>query len=143
MGIYDQGFDFKIAFGDSKKMWQILAAVFAVLIVAAIGFFLLQAAKPSALDFMFEKNPIKSGETTKVTVKVTNITQSDASNVSLSLRANESSEFSIQPFSAGFNGKIPLLSKGTSREITFIVNPIGNELPGTYVLVARTTVNGN
>ncbi len=142
MGIYDQGFDFKMAFGDSKKMWQIIAAVVVVLIIGAAGFFLMQAAKPSALEFKFAKNPIKPDETTAVIVKVTNITEADAVDVTLNLRAKEYSEFTVYSSGLGFDGKIPLLSKGTFREITFDVNPVNSIPPGTYVLVANTKING-
>ena len=142
MGIYDQGVGFKFAFGESKRMLYILAIVLAILVVGAVAFFAMQNYEPSALEFRFEKNPIKAGETTKITVTVSNITGADATNVPLSLRAKESGEFDIYPFNETFTGRIANLSEGTSREVAFVVNPVGNILPGTYVLVARATVNG-
>ena len=142
MSIYDQAIGFKFGFGNSKAMQLTLIAVVIILAAGAIGFFALQGVKPSALDLRFEKNPIGVGETVNVVVKVTNITKADAVNVQLSIRAKESSEFDIYPYNETFNGSILNLSKDTSREVTFVINPVGNILPGTYVLVAKTTVNG-
>ncbi len=142
MGIYDSALGFDFQFGESKKIIQIILLVIAILAIGAIGFFLLSGFKPSALGFSFEKNPIKTDETTKVIVTVTNISAQDALDVPVSLRAKESSELQIAYLSQNFNGTIPNLSKGTAREVTFTANPVGKILPGTYVLVARTTING-
>src|SRR3989344_4199279 len=140
MGLYDQNVGFNLAFGDSKKILYIILAVLIVLAIGAIAFFAMQEIKPSALNFRFEKNPIKTGETTKVIVTVTNIGEFDAVNVPVSLGAKESTE--LQVFPENFSGKIANLSAETSREVTFVINPVRNILPGTYVLVARTTING-
>ena len=142
MGIYDQASGFNFSLGDSKKWIIIILAVIVILAVASTGFFAMQGFRPSALGIKFEKNPIKTDESTKVTVKVTNIGTTDALNVPVNLRAKESSELQIYPFNESFSGKIPNLSAGTSREVTFTLNPVRSILPGTYILVATSTING-
>ncbi len=142
MGVYDSGLDFSIGEGMGKNAIYIAAAIVGLLLVGAVAYFASESLKPSALAFRFEKNPIKVGEQTKLFVNVTNISKDDAANVPLSLHAKEKTEFDVYALNEKFAGSIPNLSQGTSREVTFILNPVGKILPGTYVFVAKTTING-
>lgn len=141
MGLYDSGFDFR--FGEAKKIaFSLGIGVLAVILVVLVLFFAGQFLRTEPLQFRFEKNPIKTGEQTKVFITVTNISGGDLENVPLSLSAKEKAEYDIYALNEKFDGKISQLSKGTSREVTFIINPIGKILRGTYTLVARTNLNG-
>ncbi|PIN85614.1 MAG: hypothetical protein COV47_01175 [Candidatus Diapherotrites archaeon CG11_big_fil_rev_8_21_14_0_20_37_9] len=142
MGVYDGGFQFDFRQGDAKK---ILIIGITVIIFLLLIFLISQvdlSFKQDALSTRFEKNPVKSGEQTKIFVTVTNNTASDAAKVPVSVSAKEKTEFDIYPINEKFNGEIQLLSTGTSREITFLVNPIGEVLPGTYTFVIKITING-
>ncbi|MEM4363869.1 MAG: hypothetical protein QXS90_01170, partial [Candidatus Diapherotrites archaeon] len=61
--------------------------------------------------------------------------------VPLRIFAKEKTEFDIFPLNSQFEGKINYLSKGTSREIVFVINPISKILPGSYVIVAETIID--
>lgn len=140
MGIYDN----TIQFSDNKL--QIIGLVIvALVIIGAIAYFISSAPSPDAqnpLELKFEKNPMKPAETNKATVKITNSSGSDLQNVPIVLFAKEQSEFDIFALNSKFDGKIPVLSNGTTRDIIFVINPVGNVLPGTYVMVAKTTISG-
>src|SRR3989344_3084217 len=146
MGIYDSTLDFAFPTGAGKSLPMIAAAVIGALLLIALLYFGFQAVKPGALDLRFDKNPIMPTETTKLIVKVTNITEQDAANVTLSVGAKEANEFEIYPLNnnvpVAMPVVIPSLSAQTSREVTFSINPIGSKLPGTYVMVARVSING-
>lgn len=136
MGIYNSG---KIKIKPKKEHFFLLAG----LIVLAIIIFSLLSLNPTnnPISYNFEKNPIKQEETTQVIISIRNNSEQDAENVPLSLKAKEQSEFDIYPMNEKFDGHIRVLSAGTSREITFLINPIQKVLPGTYTLVAETTIN--
>lgn len=142
MGIYDSNIDIDFGPDARKKMLLAGAAVLAVLVIAAVGLWANENLRPQGLALKFEKNPLKSGEQTRVVVTVTNIEKADAVNVKVGLEPKEKAEFDVFPFSEGFSGTIGLISAGASREITYVANPVGKVLPGTYTFVAKTTING-
>lgn len=144
MGIYDNHLDF----GGNKL--QIAGLAIGAIIIVAIILYALSSTpiqtQVNPLGITFQKNPIKSGETSQVTVKITNSSGKDLPDVAVALFAKETSEFDIYSLNSKFEGSrvtIPILSNGTSREITFVLNPIGTILPGTYVIVAGTNLDGN
>ncbi len=100
------------------------------------------AFRQNPLKLEFAKGTIKPGETTTLVATVTNIEKQDAAVVIVSLEAKEKGEFQVFPRSEGFNGTISLISAGSSREVTFVINPVQKVLPGTYTFVAKTTLNG-
>ncbi|MFH1391899.1 MAG: hypothetical protein ABIH20_06310 [Candidatus Diapherotrites archaeon] len=143
MGVYDSGLNLDFGFRfDKKKFIPIIGVLVVLIILAYIVIYVVSNYESSPMEFRFEKNPIKNGEQTKVFVKISNQTKTDAENVSLTLKAKEISDFDIIPLNEKFDGSIKLLSSGTSREITFLINPIGEVLPGTYTLVAESIING-
>ena len=142
MGIYDSGISLDI--GPERRRLVVYAALtlVALLSIAAVAMLGAQAISPQPMEFRFEKNPVKGGETAKVFITVRNVSEKDALNVPLSLAAKEETEFNVFAQSGKFGGTIPEISKGTGREVAFVVNPVGKVLPGTYTLVAKTTING-
>src|SRR3989338_8002708 len=124
MGIYDSGISLDFGPEKRKALAYAAMAIAGILIIAGIGVFGGQLLSPSQIEFRFEKNPVKSSETAKVFVTVTNISDKDAKDVQLSVSAKEETELGVFPSSDKFNGTIPDLSRGTSREVAFVVNPI-------------------
>lgn len=143
MGIYDPHINLDLSSGAGKATIAVIAIAIIVLILA-IFFMLFQPSQPGSdsISIKFDKNPLKSSDTGKVTVTVSNNSDYDAQDVPVSVIAKEKSEFDIFPANSKFTGIIPELSKGTSREVTFLVNPVGKVLPGTYVFIASATING-
>jgi len=143
MGIYDSGFVPKFGFNfDKGKIIPIVGAAVVIIILILVAFWVVSNYDSGPLSFRFEKNPVKPAEQTKVFVTVTNQGDLDAENVLLSLKAKEISDYDIYPLNENFEGEINYLSSRSSREVTFLINPIGEVLPGTYTLVAETTING-
>ncbi|MCR4335034.1 MAG: hypothetical protein NUV57_00675 [archaeon] len=143
MGVYDSGLNLDFGFRfDKKKFLPIIGAIIVLIILAYLVIYAASNYESSPMEFRFEKNPIKSGEQVKVFITISNQTKTDAEDVSLTLKAKEISDFDIIALNEKFNGSIPLISSDTSREITFLINPIGEVLPGTYTLVAESVING-
>jgi hypothetical protein len=141
MGIYEP--DLNLDF--SSKEWKLILLLVALILLTMIFYFVfLQPAKPGTglITIKFDKNPLKSSEIGKATVIVSNNTDYDAQNVSISLISKAKSDFDIYPANPVFKGSIDELSKGTSREIAFIINPAKKILPGTYTFIATATLNG-
>jgi len=143
MGIYDSGFGpkFDLLF-NRKKFLPIIGGLIVLIILIGIIYFGVISIDSSPIGFNFEKNPIKTGESTNIIVSITNNSDVDATNVSLALRIKETSEFDIIALNEKFKGSISLLSSNSSREVIYLINPIGNVLPGSYTLVAETVING-
>ncbi|MAG17854.1 MAG: hypothetical protein CL944_00060 [Candidatus Diapherotrites archaeon] len=142
MGVYDSGLNLDFIKFDKKKFLPIIGAIVLIIILAYAAIYAVSNYEPSPIEFRFEKNPIKSGEETKIFIIISNQTKTDAEDVSLILKAKEISDFDVIPLNEKFDGSIKFLSSGTSREITFLINPIGEVLPGTYTLVAESAING-
>ena len=140
MGIYDNS----VNFGDDRIKYAAIGIVALIIIGALIygGLGSIQPSEQNPLELKFEKNPAKSTELNKAIVTISNIFENDLTNVPVKISAKERSEFDIYPLNSKFDGTIPILSKGTSREITYVINPAGNVLPGTYVIVAETQIEG-
>ena len=136
MGIYDSGFGF-----EKGKLIKIIGLVIVLAALIVAGYWVATNFESSPINIQFESNPIKPGEKTKVTIVISNNSEFDAENVTLSLRAKEQTEFDIFPSNEKFNGTINLISSGTNREVTFFINPVGEILPGTYTLVAEAVIN--
>lgn len=140
MGIYDADFDFKFGF-DKHKWLRKVGIVIALAALIVVAYWAVTSFESNPINFQFDKNPVKPGEKTKVTIIISNNTEFDAENVTLSLRAKEQTEFDIFPSNEKFKGTITLISSGTNREVTFFINPVGEILPGTYTLVATAVMN--
>ncbi|MCR4368631.1 MAG: hypothetical protein NUV67_01865 [archaeon] len=141
MGIYEGTMGFKFSLGGAK-MLPIIGGIIAIIALLLITNWAIGNYEPAALKIEFEKNPISVGEQTMVFVTVSNATKIDAQNVPLTLEVKEQTEFDIFPLNEKFNGVIGILSSETSRQVTFVINPVQQVLPGTYTLVAQTTING-
>lgn len=137
MGIYDSGLNIDFGPDLQKKIMYGGAALLVVLVIAAAGLMVSDAVSPRALLVRFDKNPIKAGETTRIFVSITNTGKSDEINVPITLEAKEKTEFDVFPINEKFKGQIESISPGNSREITFMVNPIGKIIPGTYTFVSK------
>jgi len=141
MSIY--GSNFGLGFGVSKqKVTPIAGIIILILILASLVFLFIENFDSNPLNFTFERNPIKTGNQVKIFINLTNNSEQDAHDVPLTLEAKENTDFDICSLNEKFKGIIPTISKGTSREITFLINPIEEVLPGTYTLVAKTNLNG-
>lgn len=137
MSIYED----KLDFDEIKKKY--LGLILFGLILLILLFVLSQTIvnTKNPIEIMFEKNPVKANETSKVIVRIANNTDKDLENVPLRVFAKEKTEFDIFPLNSQFQGTISYLSKGTSREIVFVINPISKILPGSYVIVAETIID--
>jgi len=142
MGLYEPGFEFHFPFVEKKNILTISAIILVLILIGGFLFWVLGNLEQSPFNFRFDKNPIMPGEQTKVVVTLTNISEFDAADVPLTLEVRERTEFDIYPLNEKFTGEINILAKGNSREITFLINPIGEVLPGTYTLEAKTNING-
>ena len=141
MSIY--GSNFGLGFGVSKqKVTPIAGVIILILILTSIVFLAFESFENSPLNFTFERNPIKAGDQVKIFINLANTSEQDAHDVPLLLKAKENTDFDIYSLNEKFKGIIPTISKGTSREITFLINPVGEVLPGSYTLVAKTNFNG-
>jgi hypothetical protein len=141
MGIYEPN----LYLDFSSKEWKFILIFIALIFISLILYFVFFQSTKYATDLItikFDKNPLKSSEIGKATVIVSNNTDYDAQNVAISLISKAKSDFDIYPANPAFKGSIDELSKGTSREITFIINPSKKILPGTYTFVATATLNG-
>ncbi len=142
MGIYDGGipsFDFRLDM-DKDKIVAYAGIAIGIILIILVAYWLVLNFDSSPVDISFEKNPIAAGESTRVKVIVTNRFDIDAQNVGITLRAKEQRDFDVVPLNDKFNGTIPLVSAGASREVTYLVNPVGEILPGTYTLVATVVI---
>ena len=142
MGIYDSFPGLDIGPESQKKIMFAGIAVLAIIIVAALVFFASEMFGPQPVKMEFQKNPIKPNETTMAIVKVMNVDKLDAVYVPVSLEPKEQSEFDTRALDMKFDGTIGAISSGDSREITFVINPIGTIIPGTYTFVAKAKING-
>ncbi|VVC00139.1 Uncharacterised protein [uncultured archaeon] len=142
MSIYDSGLNLNFGEDAQKKIIYGAVALFIVLVIAALGMVVSDAVDQKPLQMRFEKSPIKAGETAKLFVTVANTEKTDASNVEVKVEAKEKTEFDAFPLNEKFKGKIDLISAGTSREISYILNPIGKVIPGTYTFAAKASING-
>ena len=141
MSIY--GSNFGLGFGVSRqKVTPIAGIIILLIILVSLIFLFVENFDSNPLTFTFERNPIKAGNQVKIFINLTNNSEEDAHNVPLSLEAKENTDFDIYSLNEKFDGIIPTISKGTSREITFLINPIEEVLPGSYTLVAKTNING-
>ena len=140
MSIY--GSNFGLGFGVSRqKVTPVIGIIILILLLIGLIFLFFENFDSNPLNFTFERNPIKAGSQVKIFINLTNTSEQDAHDVSLSLKAKENTEFDIYLLNKKFKGIIPTISKGTSREITFLLNPVGEVLPGSYTLVAKTNLN--
>ncbi len=142
MGLYNSGFDFRFNPDDRKKIFYALGTIIAAALLLLLLFFAYETVKAKPVEISFQKNPVKSGEQSATIVTVSNTTEMDAENVLLSLAAKEKTEFQVFPMNEKFNGTIKTLSAGTSRQVTFVLNPNGDVLPGSYSFVATAVING-
>lgn len=140
MGIYDAGFDFQFGF-DKGKWLPKIGIIIALAALIVVAYWVVANFETNPISFQFDKNPIKPGEKTQVTITLVNNSDLDAENVTLTLNAKEQTEFDIYPSNEKFKGSINLISSGTKREVTFSINPVGEVLPGTYTLVAKAVIN--
>ena len=141
MGIYNPGFDFDIAMG-TKRALPLAGMALAIILLAIVSIWAVTSFENGPLKISLEKNPVTPNDEVRVTVTVANKSDTDAENVPVSLQIKERAEFDIYALNKKFSGTITSLSSGTEREVTFILDPVGGVLPGSYTLVARTKING-
>lgn len=139
MGVYDKkssnGFDYFFPTQGTKIMGLGLAIVGVLLIILllamATGIF-----NPRPLAFSFDKNPIKANEQSILTVGVSNPHQQTARNVIVEVVPEDRRAISVDRSVR----EIEVLDR--NRELEFIINPVGQILPGDYVLNISVTING-
>lgn len=135
MGIYNKGieFDFVDATKQFKKFIPALGLIIAVLLILWI---LLIAFSEETISFSFAKNPIKNSEQTILDVKIANTSNQTARDVVVEVFAEDRRAISIAPPVT----QISVLDE--FRELEFVVNPVGDVLPGKYILNIQTEING-
>lgn len=131
MGIYDRGIGANLLGGGKDWFVILLGAAVVVVLLAVALFAVAQFFAPKPLELWFDKNPITSGETVWLHVKMTNITGGVLNNVVVSAEAVDKSAIQI---SQTVN-TISVLGTGESREIKFLVNPVSQTvLSGNYTI---------
>ncbi len=136
MGIYDKSIEL-----DNYKKYLLAVGIIALALLVVFLFYQIVNKPENPVEIKFERNQINAGESTRVFVKVTNNTGKDLENIPLRIYAKEKTEFDIFPLNPQFQGNINYLSDGTSREIAFVINPVKQILPGSYVIVAEAIIS--
>jgi hypothetical protein len=141
MGIYDRGlnFDFDFSYHKLKKPLMAIAALIALAIIVMAVLSIASMFGPKTISYYFSKNPISSKEQTHIIVTVINLTEGDARNIAVNVKARDESAIMVLE-----NTKtIKLLEKDLGkRELWFLVNPVGDTIPGNYILDITTELNG-
>ncbi|GEM_PF-2770880 len=138
MGIYDKKsvpvnnyvFD-----SNGKPSFLVLALVVGLLIVILVGLAIsFFSVKP--IIYSFDKNPISATEQSILKVGIGNPFEETARDVTVEVFPEDKTSIAVaQPIRT-----IEVLDK--FRELTFLVNPVGNTLPGNYVINISVTING-
>jgi len=149
MGLYDKRTkvnlrlpEFRFDF-EWKKFKRPAIGLAAALIVLFFALSIALMVQPKALEASLDPNPLDLAKDfdSYLTVTVNNITDSTASNVTVSVETEASDAIVIFPQSR----EIQTLGKGETRTLSpFAVSP-NNETAvysGTYILTIKTTING-
>lgn len=140
MSIYDKGLRLKYNFTYEKMKMPLIAlgTLIVAVVVVLIIMSLISIFQPKPVEFHFEKNPISTNEQTHLIVIVTNTTDVDAENVTVTASAKLSEQ--IQVSAVGQN-EFSIIEKGKWRRVSFLINPV-NEIPvGTYSIIIETKIN--
>ncbi len=140
MGIYDKNVDFDFSFDKMKMPLIGLGIIVGLLVLYMLYQSLYEVVKQKPIEVYFEKNPLRMNDQGFMKVKVTNITEKDAKDVIVTVRAKDKSNIQVDQVSK--TNKIDLLEKGNHRELEFLINPTTDLLPGTYTLVITVAMNG-
>jgi len=135
MGIYDKGFDFD-AKGFLLRAQKPLIILAAILMVAFLAWILFGLFTGEAISFSFNKNPVFTSEQTILRVSIRNTTGITARDVIVQVFAEDKRSISVAP---------PIKQIGILdqfRELEFVINPVGEVLPGNYVINIKTEING-
>jgi len=152
MGLYDGKSkanlrlpEFRFDF-DWKKFKVPALGLAALLIVFFFIFSIATIVAPKALDARLDPNPLDltllSGEKVSyLTVSVSNVTDSTAKNVLVSVETEAADSITIFPREQN----IATLGKGENRTLELFAvgpNPNGQVYTGTYIITIKTTING-
>ena len=135
MGIYDKGVEFDPSnlVNSAKKFAPVFGLIIIVLIVSWL---VLAILTPQPIVVSFSKNPITPAEQTVLNVTITNTTDLTARDVIVEVYAEDKKSISVAPPIK----TISILDK--FRKLEFVINPVGEILPGDYLLNITTEING-
>jgi hypothetical protein len=142
LGIYDK----KIDLGLNVDFGIIKIAVLGIIVLLALlllGQIAIDLLKPNALSLSFSENPLDltadNAKSSILTVRVTNVLQSDAEGVSVEVKPVV--ENALIVFCS--NTKLGKIETGSFREMSCVVrkNPSAQIEKGTYKIVAKTELN--
>ena len=139
MSIYDKNFEV----GFKSFSWEWLKYIIVVLIVLIIiwvlygAFLSVQTALgPKVLNVTLEKNPITNQDQTKMIVIVKNNTEEIANNVRVGVKTVDN-QLNISPT----HQDITVLGPNETRQLTYLINPVGTLSPGDYMITVSARLN--
>lgn len=140
MGIYDS--EKMFSFGiDSKKAAYIGIAVLLVVFFVLLAIF-LSSALNQPIEAKFQDNPLVLSQKkyTLLEVKVTNVTESDAKNVEVTVSARDKSAIAI---GIGSEDKktVSTIERGQFRVLNFLVTPLDGINEGSYIIDIKVNIN--
>jgi uncharacterized membrane protein (Fun14 family) len=140
MSIYDSTKAFALGF-EVKKLKYLALAIIGIVIVVLLAMF-ASTAFNQAIEASFFDNPINLQEKsyTLLEVKVTNVTQSDASNAEVTVSAKDKSAIFVGP---GYEEKkiIPTIERNQYRKLYFLIVPRKGIGEGSYLISVKVTMN--
>lgn len=142
MGLYDKTYK-SFAFGfETEKIKSIALPLLAFFIILVIIFLASTAIAPKPIEARLLDNPLNLQEKpyTLLEVKVTNVTESDASNVSVVVEAANKEAIFIGP---GLKEKksLAIIERGQYRKLHFLVSPKSGIEEGSYLIKIKVTMN--
>jgi len=147
MSLYEDEFDFAFV---KEKLVPTLPLIIFALIIAFVAYFVITSiitvVQPKAIGLSFSNNPFDVSKTsapnTILTVVISNITDEDAKNVLVEVKAVDFKSITIDK-EAFKTEEIELLGKGESRSLKFIVSPVDKNkiLQGKYTINVQALIN--
>lgn len=135
MGIYDKK-PIKILPSSGGKKIPVVNIAIGALVLLLVAFAILSAFTVEPVIYSFDKNAISTNEQALLKVGVSNPFPQTAKGVKVKVYAEDPKSISVgEPVRT-----IEILD--SYRELSFIVNPVGNVLPGSYLINISVEING-
>jgi len=142
MSIYDKSYkSFAFVF-ESKKARTIALSLLLVFFLLALIFFASMLFKAKLIEAKLLDNPLdlQVKPYTLLEVKITNITESDASDVSVIVEAANKEAIFIGP-GLRDEKKLSVIEKGQYRKLYFLVVPKSTIAEGSYLINIKVVIN--
>lgn len=142
MGLYDKTYK-SFAFGfEIEKIKGIALPLLALFIILAIIFLASTAIAPKPIEARLFDNPLNLQEKpyALLEVKVTNVTESDASNVKVIVEAANKDAIFIGP-GLKEEKSLAVIERGQYRKLYFLVSPKPTIDEGSYLIKIKVFMN--